>query len=438
MKAVIEYLDSILSFDDKVVISLSGGPDSMCLLSLLIPFIEKKSITLIAAHVNHKVRKESEEEEQFVKNYCLNHNVIFELLTIDNYNNKQNFHDEARVKRYNFLDSLMEKYHAKYLFTAHHGDDLMETILMRIDRGSILTGYAGFKKEMQHHNYMVVRPLIELTKQDLENHNKKNNIPYRIDQTNKLNIYKRNWFRNKILPLLKNENKDIHKKFYKYSKELYLYDEYINNLILDKKIIVNSKIYLPKFNLESDFIKRKILEYYIKCIQQNYDFYMTDKVIEEILKSLKNNKANKMINLPDGFIGYKEYEWFYINRQKEDISYDIILDKKFENNDWLIETNVTSDDESNYTFRFLSKEVKLPLHVRSRKNKDVIEVKNLNGSKKIKDLMIDAKIPLTKRNSYPLITDNNNIILGVPGIKKSKFNKKISEKYDIIVKCKEK
>ena len=147
--------------NDKVVVGLSGGPDSMCLLDILLSL--NKKIEIICAHINHNIRKESTEEEKFVKDYCSKRKVIYETTTFDKKSpNKDYTEQELREKRYIFFEKIIKKHHAKYLFTAHHGDDLIETILLRIVRGSTLKGYSGFDKCTDNGSYKVVRPLVFL------------------------------------------------------------------------------------------------------------------------------------------------------------------------------------------------------------------------------------------------------------------------------------
>ena len=136
MKEVREYLNIILEKNTSVVVACSGGPDSMCLLNLVLEQREEKNLNIICAHVNHKMRIESEKEAEFVKEYCEKNKIIFEYMEITEYT-EDNFHNQARIKRYDFFKEVLEKYQSKILLTAHHGDDLVETILMRIVRGSI-------------------------------------------------------------------------------------------------------------------------------------------------------------------------------------------------------------------------------------------------------------------------------------------------------------
>ncbi len=139
----INYLKSILNKDSIIVVGVSGGPDSMCLLHLLCELKKQLNLKIIVAHMNHKVRKQSEDEAKYVKEFSEENHLIYEYFELKDIP-KSNFHSEARIIRYKFFNELINKYNANYLMTAHHGDDLIETILMRIQRGSNLKGYSGF------------------------------------------------------------------------------------------------------------------------------------------------------------------------------------------------------------------------------------------------------------------------------------------------------
>ena len=173
MKETLNYLNELLKKDDVIVVATSGGPDSMCLLNVLNSLQEKLNLKLICAHVNHNLRKESEYEKEFVENFCLKNNIIFEYTKFENYKNNKFSEAEARKKRYDFFEKTINKYNGKYLITAHHGDDLIETILMRIVRGSNLKGYTGFTKINKKDNYYIVRPLINLDKKMILNYLRK-------------------------------------------------------------------------------------------------------------------------------------------------------------------------------------------------------------------------------------------------------------------------
>jgi len=188
LNEVINFLNNELTLDNQVVVAaISGGPDSMALLQLLIEVRKNKNFKIICAHVNHKLRIESEDEKVLVENFCIKNNIIFEYMEINKYG-VGNFHDQARQIRYKFFDDTVNKYQAKYLFTAHHGDDLVETILMRISRGSTLHGYSGFNKINKFKDYYIVKPLVFVTKQQLLEYVEDNNIEFATDKSNEKDV----------------------------------------------------------------------------------------------------------------------------------------------------------------------------------------------------------------------------------------------------------
>ena len=190
--------------DEYIVVGVSSGPDSMALLHILKNNLKNK---IVCAHINHNVRKESNEEEKYLKKYCQDNNITFECMKIEKYE-KKNFENEAREKRYTFYGKILNKYHSHYLFLAHHGIDLIETILMKIKRGSNLEGYAGIREVSTLDNYKIIRPLLSLTKKDLIQYNKDNNIKYYVDHTNSDTKYTRNRYRMNIIPLLEEEDNE--------------------------------------------------------------------------------------------------------------------------------------------------------------------------------------------------------------------------------------
>ena len=432
-------IDSLFEFheNDRIVIGCSTGPDSMALVDMLLKVRKKYHLSLIIAHVNHNVRKESFQEAEFLKDYCEKNDLIFESMIIENYGD-DNFHNEARNIRYRFFDTIVHKYEANYLMTAHHGDDLMETILMRIVRGSNLNGYSGFKQFVNMDDYVIARPLITFTKQQLEDYDKENNVPYFIDQSNAKDTYTRNRYRKYVLPFLKEEDKDVHLKFLKYSKSLEEAGRFIEkarNKALTR-VMDGSVIKIDAFLEEDVYIQREILYYLLSEFYQDDLILLGDKHIDLILGLIHNNKSNSFINLPNEVLARKNYNTFEIIREVDVIaSYEIEFDKIIHlPNNHQIERILETDDNSNNICRLNSSDISLPLIVRTRRVGDKIAVKGLNGTKKIKDIFIDKKVPLLERDIWPIVMDSKGVIVWIPGIKKSKFDKKKNETYDIILK----
>ena len=235
MTEVFNFLNSLsLHSNDTVVVAVSGGPDSMTLLHLLLQLQKKKNINIVCAHVHHNIRVESDQEKEFVESYCKEHHIIFEYLKITEYH-KTNFHQDARTIRYQFFEQLIHKYQASYLMTAHHGDDLIETILMRLVRGSSLYGYHGFSRITEMKDYTLVRPLITVTREEIMNYIGEYQIPYVTDMSNYKDDYTRNRYRKYIVPKLKEENSQVHKKFFNFSTILLECSHYVRNLVQNKE-----------------------------------------------------------------------------------------------------------------------------------------------------------------------------------------------------------
>ena len=435
MNDILKDLKLNIKENTVLITATSGGPDSMTLLNLLLKIKETKKINIICAHVNHKLRKESDDEAIMVKNYCQKHNITFEYMTIENYQgNTENY---ARTQRYKFFEKLIKKYQATYLLTAHHGDDLTETIIMRLIRGSSLKGYSGFNKITQKENYQIYRPLITKTKEEILNYAKKNDIPFAIDQTNESDTFTRNRIRKYILPYLKKENKNVHLKFLNFSNTLNESENYFQDLLTNiiPNLYQNNTLDLYKFKNQKTLIQKKIIYYILKDIYKEKITLINDKHVNSILYIINSQKPNQIIFLPQNKVLKKEYNKVYIKENKENEEYDYILKNNLTlPNNHIIEIINDINNNSNYVTKISSKEITLPLHVRTRKTGDKLVLKGLNKTKKVKDIFIDEKIPLNQRNIWPIITDNNGEIIWLPGLKKTKFDKSNTENYDIIIR----
>lgn len=439
MKEVFNFLkdEIFISNNDSVIVAVSGGPDSMLLLNLLLELKSLKKINLVCAHVNHNVRVESHNEATFVAQFCKKNDIIFEMMKIENYD-KENFHSEARTKRYKYFEEMVSKYNSKYLFTAHHGDDLIETILMRIVRGSTLYGYSGFSKISDMNGYKLIRPLVNVTKEQILKYCADNKIEYVVDHSNQSDKYTRNRFRKNFLPFLKEENPLVHEKFYKFSKLLSEYDDYITNKMLDLLDLVyqNKKIDIDKFSKFNIFEQTRLLNMMLENYYNENLNLINDKHVELLIELIKSKKSNSKIYLPNNIVAIKSYKHLYLKENIEEKNeYNLEL-KEITNlpNGKNIEKISESIENGNDICRLNGKDIKLPLMVRNKSLGDRIQVKGMNGNKKISDIFIDKKVPVEERDSWPVVVDSNEVIVWLPGLKKSKFDKPKEELYDIILK----
>ena len=439
MEEVYKYLlnDAGIRHRDTLCIGVSGGPDSMALLDLMIKLKSDLDLVLVVAHVNHNIREESKEEEAYLREFCNNMGLHFECFKIEHYGD-DNFHNEARTIRYNFFDKVCKDYNAKFLLTAHHGDDLVETILMRIVRGSSLKGYSGFSKVIVKDDYTILRPLITVTKDDLTNYCNENNIKYFIDKSNLKDVYTRNRYRKYVLPFLKEEDKMVHEKFLKFSETLLEYNNYIEREVSQviNKVFKNGVLDISKFKELDHLLQSKIISNILEKIYGDDLLIITNTHVNLIFDLINSYKPNSVVHLPNNVKAIKSYnELSFAFMEEVDDKYEIELDSVANlPNGMIIEKVSDTDDTSNYVTRLNSKEISLPLYVRTRRNGDKMSVKGMEGHKKVNDIFIDNKIVSKDRNVWPVLVDAEERVIWVPGLKKSKFDKEIHEEDDIILK----
>ena len=407
-----------LSVGDTIVVGVSGGPDSMALLYILNEFKNKMDLNIICAHVNHNKRKESEQEKIDLENYCKKNNITFEYIKVTNWGD-DNFHNEARSVRYNFFEELVYNYGAKYLMTAHQGDDLIETILMRIVRGSTLKGYSGFSRIVDKGDYKIIRPLITVTKDEILKFDEKNGIQYAIDESNNEDHYTRNRYRHTVLPFLKQEEPNIHKKFLKFSETLLKNSNYIDSVANKEfnKVFQNGNLDIDKFKSLDPVIQTKIIYNILEKIYGDDLLIVGNAHVDLIFGLISSNKSNSVVHLPNNVIVVKSYNELTFSYD-DDVNdqYEIQIDEIVNlPNGKIIEKVDETNDTSNYTIKLNSKEVTLPLYVRNRRDGDKIKLKGLNAYKKVSEIFINEKIKTSDRNSWPVVLDSKEEIVWLPG-----------------------
>jgi len=435
MDEVLNYIkdNTDLKSDDYVVIGLSGGPDSMALLNLLVEYKQIVDFNIVCAHVHHNIREESDYEAEFVKKYCEKNNLIFEMTK---FSYEEKFTESLGHKmRYEFFNKIINKYNAKYLFTAHHGDDLVETILMKIVRGASLSGYLGFDSLIKNENYTTLRPLVLVTKEDILDYNKKRNITYVIDKSNTDESYTRNRYRKYLLPKLKEEDRNVHLKFLEFSNTLKEYQDYISSISnnIYYSIVKDQSVDIQLLKEKENIIIKDIIYKWLFEIYKDDISLINKKHIDNLIKMIYSDKPNMELDLPNLRI-VKQYNKLSIDKIIIKQEYEYIINKEtiLPNGKKILKVD-KSNITSNYAIYLDSNNIKLPLYVRSIKPGDRMSIKNMNGHKKIKDILINEKINIEDRINCPVVVDSNGEIIWLPGIKKSSFDRKNNEKYDIIL-----
>ena len=402
--------ENLIEKDETIVVGVSGGIDSMVLLNVL----HNLGYKLVIAHVNHNVRVESKDELIFVKEYASKLNIPFESTVLDKISGT-NFQDEARHLRYDFFFDVAKKYKANKIATAHHLDDLLETILMRISRGSNIYGYGGIKPIIHYGNVSIIRPLLCVNRNEISAYQKENGIPFMEDNSNSKDKYTRNRYRHNIVPILVEENKNIYQNILRYSKQMYLAFEYIRKQSINLYVKNNGEINNEEFMELDDAVK---LDYISYILEQNNISCSYNK-INLIKKMILNDQPNDFINISKDLCFMKKYNTSFISKINEysDYEYTLNLEESVTLPDGsIVKLTRNIKNNSEIFLKLCYNTLVLPLKIRNKRDGDYFNFKF--GKKKIKDLFIDMKIPMDVRKKVPIVLDNNNEILGIPGILK--------------------
>ena len=303
--------------------------------------------------------------------------------------------------------------------------------------GSNLNGYSGFKKVVDLGDYKIIRPLLSFTKGELEEYDKKNHVMYYVDDSNAKDKYTRNRYRKYILPFLKEEDPNVHLKYLKFSTVLQEANQFIENERdrALKKVFHKNILNIDLFKELDSFIQKEVLYYILNDYYQDDLILINDKHIELLLNLIYSNRANTFINLPNEVIAMKNYHVLELQKVTTEITtYEIEFSRYVElPNHHVIEEVEDDSGNSNSICRLSSKDISLPLIVRTRRIGDKMSVKG-SGTKKLKDIFIDKKVAPNERDIWPVVVDSKGVVVWLPGLKKSKYDKKKTEKYDIISK----
>lgn len=303
-----EVLNTIKKYNminegDKIVIGVSGGPDSITLLNVLNKFKEKLNIKIYVAHINHMIRAEADEETEYVKEFCNRLDVEFFCKKIDAQEEAKKLkigtEEAGRNIRYAFFEEVAKKVGANKIATAHNSNDNAETVLMNIMRGTSISGLAGIEK-IRDGKY--IRPLIRCSRKAIEEYCKQNNLQPKFDKSNLENIYTRNKIRNLLIPYIQKEfNPNIIDTINRLSDIAISEEQFINKIVENeyKKLLINANkneiiLDMKKFNMLDYVIKAKLILYTIEKVS-GISAGIEKIHIDDIIKLCNNNIGNKFL-----------------------------------------------------------------------------------------------------------------------------------------------
>ena len=287
--------NQLIQAGDSLVIGVSGGPDSMCLLDILVKQT-KIPCTIQVAHINHQIREEADQDEEYVRQYCKKNNINFYAKRIDIIKyantNKIGTEEAGRKIRYEFFEEIKEKTKSSKIATAHNQNDNVETVFMKLIRGSGLTGLRGIEV-IRENKY--IRPLIQCQREEIEEYCKQNNLKPRMDQTNQDNQYTRNKIRNCLIPYIQQEfNPNLVPTIERLSNIVKQEDNYIQEQMKQKYKKQQIVLDIKNFNQLETVIKNRMIRYIINDILK-LSFTIENIHIKDIIKLCNKNIGNKYL-----------------------------------------------------------------------------------------------------------------------------------------------
>ena len=436
-------INTLWNKEDKIAIALSGGVDSIVLFHLLVTEYKDSYKQLVVFHINHGLREESYEEAEFVEKFVKDFDVKFykEELNMSDIERDSHTSEEmlARELRYQAFNKMAKLEGVTKLLTAHHKNDQVENILMRLLTGRSIDHSLAICEEIEMAGLTIYRPLLNSLKAELEEYAKEKNLHYYVDATNFDTDYTRNNIRHNIVPLLNDINSGSFDNLINFAN----YYQNINNN-LKKAILSNKDNYIfsrdeDKISLVKDkFLELNEEEMYFLLKDLITDelgvFDVKQKAIFDVVSSLKKNSGNKSYDLKNNLKIISQYETLYIHKIEKKCYNDkieIIIDKICENSVYEFYQNkfIISTDAKDSEIGFNKSE--LPLLVTIKKEGDRVRRGEIN--KKLSRIFIDEKVPKELRDTLPVIRNNKGEVLGVLGIG-TKVNK--NKIYDYYIKMK--
>lgn len=423
-----------------ILVGVSGGPDSMALLHCLNTMKESWGFRVVAVTVDHQLRgEESLADVSYVKHICEQWQIECVSSSVNvpawKQENKQGTQIAARTLRYTVFKEQMEKFKADYLALGHHGDDQIETMVMRLVRSADVQSFKGIPVKRSFSNGWIVRPLLCVTKDDIWDYCQVHHIVPRLDPSNEETVYTRNYVRHHIVPMLKQKNSNLHTTVQHLSETLAIDGTYV---LQEAKKMVDAVVCFDSARRQLSFEIAAFKTYAFALQRRAYHLILNYLYVdvpdslsyvheEQFLALIFHQTGNAQIDFPAGLKVEKSYDQircYFCDDLSSSSSYHklIIIPGQTILPDGSVmyaEYGEAVTEQTKYSLTIPVNQVALPLHIRTRKQGDIMHVAGLNGRKKIKDIFIDAKVPRHQRATWPLVTDNDGEILWLVGLRKA-------------------
>lgn len=459
-KKVIHFIkeNQLLRKHMKVLVGVSGGPDSLALLYFLHRHRTLFAIEVMAITLDHRLRGvTSGEDVSFVQRVCerLNIYCVSRTLDVPAYMEKHQVGTQlaARTLRYDAYENVMREHKVDYLALGHHGDDQVETVLMALAKTTTIASLSGIPLQRDFGGGKLIRPFLTVKKAEIERYCERHQLTPRIDQSNLETMYTRNYMRIEVLPLLESRHPNLTGTIRQLTETVSEDEQYLSHLAKEafQRVVhleeTPRRVTIPQVAFLSCPVplQRRIFRLTLDYLYGTRSKQMTYKQ-EEAFLHLASSTGNKKIDLPEAGKIVKTYDRIqcYIDGSSRSV-------KAYQ--EWLIEypTSITLPDgaivaveqltdkeakmqilDSN-TYICSSQDVVFPLTVRTRKPGDRMTYDGLAGTKKIKDIFIDAKIDPHQRDKWPIVADATGKILWVIGLRKYPYEEENRGKHTLLL-----
>jgi tRNA(Ile)-lysidine synthase len=443
LKFIREY--DLLKNNDSVVVGFSGGPDSTFLMILLLTIQKIFNLKIYAAHLNHKLRgKESDADEEFVRNFCKENKIecLIESRDVRKIaeETKRNLEEVARLERYRLFEEAAQKFKANKIATGHTLNDNAETMIFNFIRGSGVSGLRGIPVKRDK----IIRPLLSVTKEEILDFLKQEKISYCLDSTNLELDYTRNFIRNKIIPLLLELNPNLFETLSITSQLLILLEKYIQaeeskfeKIFVSKK---TEKVLRIKIEENIDYKNYLIMDLIRKKVESQFNLKIGFEKTKELVNLVKQDKGT-MININENLYAIREASAILIlpEPEYEEVNFTVTYDSKLQKyygSYFEFKLSVAPVKEAKLSDNpmvefFDADKIKHKLVLRNWKPGDKLVPLGMKYSKKVSDLLTDAKIPSILRKQILVLCDGPDIIW-VVGVRLAEKYKVTSETKKVI------
>lgn len=421
-----KIVNDIVNYDmihtgDKILVGLSGGADSVFLLYALMMLRDKFRIKVCAAHVNHGIRgNEAIKDQIFSEKLCNKLDITFftENFNVPEYakTNKLSDEEAGRKVRYSYFTKLCSMHNCDKIAVAHNMNDSVETVVLNLIRGCSLNGFRG----IQPKNGNIIRPIIGISREEIETFLADNNIDYCTDSTNSQNIYSRNIVRNCIVNSMKEINPSVLKTIYSnipsYKDDEDFITEYANSLYCihdsDDGVIIDRNI----FDKQHNSVKRRII-YKAFVLLWGDALNLEKKHIDILIDFLHSGQS---FDMPRNCVAKVSSDTILIAHKRK-VSFDFEFAMKPGDLINVIPgikcksmfTEKANFDEKNSVYIDFDK-IKYGISIRNKRDGDKFVPYGMDSYKKLKNFFVDLKIPVYERNKVPIICDGEEVVAVLP------------------------